>query len=261
MATTAGIAGVSRVYAWVLVCGLLAGMLPLSAFAETVDFNRDGDSRIVNDPVEVINREIFAFNRVFDDWVAEPVARGYARTLPESVRQAIGNFTSNLNEPLNFINSLLQGNLPHAGTALTRFMINSTFGIAGLLDVAGYENVTEQPEDLGQTLAVWGLDDSPYLVLPFLGPSTLVDTAGMVGDWAMSPARRVVLDRWEAEGLYYGSAVARAVNTRAELLGVLDNLKQTSLDYYAATRSFYLQRRQALINNTTVVSVEYDELD
>ncbi|MBM3569966.1 MAG: VacJ family lipoprotein [Alphaproteobacteria bacterium] len=200
-----------------------------------------------NDPLEPMNRAIFAFNQVADRYVIKPVAEAYVE-LPQGLRDSIRNFLRNLKTPIILANDLLQGEGRRAGETLTRFLVNSTAGVLGLFDVAAANGVPYHDEDFGQTLAVWGVGEGPYLVLPILGPSNFRDTAGMAADWLADPVRDWAEDHdkswanWTRTGL-------RAIDLRAELLETLDKLERTSLDYYAALRSMTRQRRDAEIRN------------
>ena len=139
------------------------------------------------DPWEDFNRRVFAFNDVLDRYALKPVARGYKAVTPEPVQTGVGNFFSNLDEVRTVLNSLLQGKPANAGLATSRFLINSTVGIGGLLDYATLMEITADKEDFGQTMAVWGWEDSRYLVLPLLGPRTLRDASGLPADSAANP--------------------------------------------------------------------------
>ena len=139
------------------------------------------------DPLERVNRATFEFNIKFDEAIAAPVAKAYREALPAPVRAGIRNFTDNLNSPITFINDLLQGEFTRAQITLARFLINTTAGFAGINDAAKDAGLPGHKEDFGQTLGYWGGEPSPYLVLPFLGPSTLRDTIGLGGDIVTDP--------------------------------------------------------------------------
>lgn len=203
------------------------------------------------DPYEGLNRNIFAFNQVVDGAFLRPAAVGYRAVLPGEVRDAVSNVFLNLSEPVNFLNSALQGNGDRAGNALGRFLINTTLGIGGLFDVAGaLEEPYRRPylrEDFGQTMAVWGWQDSDYFVIPLFGPSTVRDTGGFVVDFATTP-----WGFFAPTEVTVPLAAVRAIDLRESVLDQLDDLERSSLDYYASLRSIYLQRREQEIFNGDV---------
>lgn len=201
----------------------------------------------VNDPLEPTNRTLFDLNMYLDDNLAEPVAETYRDTLPDWIRQAIHSFMINLEEPYVAGNDLLQGNPHAAADALGRFMINSTFGLLGFKDaVAESGGAKPHKTDIGVTLAVWGVDEGPYLMLPFLGPSNLRDGVAHVADYWAHPTGAVVA----SQGLNVFNDVqmgTEMVDNRAELIDPMKELKRTSLDEYAAIRSLFRQNRDAAI--------------
>ena len=200
------------------------------------------------DPWEGMNRGTFVFNQFFDKYILSPLAKGYRFILPGEVRTGVRNFFSNLKEPWTTINSALQGDLKNTGNSLVRFCLNTTVGLLGIFDVASSIGFEKQKEDFGQTLAVYGLDSGPYLVLPFLGPSTVRDAvgkvAGIVGDPVTLALNREGKDDW----LWIGTAV-KGIDFREQNLEKIDNLEATSVDFYATIRSLYLERRNRMIRN------------
>ena len=219
--------------------------------------SQNGD---VADPVEGLNRGIFAFNTAVDNAVLEPVAKGYRAAVPKPARTGIRNVLHNLKSPTIVANDLLQGNVTTAANDLTRFFANTLLGLGGLIDVAGSEGVKYHEEDFGQTLAVWGAGNGPYLVLPLYGPSTLRDTTGLAVDSYTDPLN-MWLRNTDRDGAYYSRMAVSAVDKREELLDVLGDLKKNSVDYYAAVRSAYVQRRQSLINGqATVDGQNYEDM-
>ncbi|WP_447895609.1 MULTISPECIES: MlaA family lipoprotein [unclassified Vreelandella] len=213
-----------------------------------------------DDPWEGFNRRVFAFNDVLDRYALKPVASGYRTVTPDPVQTGVGNFFSNLGEIRTALNSILQGKPANAGLATSRFLINSTVGIAGLLDYATHMEITADEEDFGQTLAVWGWQDSRYLVLPLLGPSTLRDSTGLPADLAAYPNTYV-----EDDAVRISLAALNIVDTRA---GLLDQESLISGDRYQFIRDAYLQRRQFLINDGelgddpfAMDSFEFDDAD
>ncbi|MWJ27788.1 VacJ family lipoprotein [Halomonas sp. ZH2S] len=194
-----------------------------------------------DDPWEGFNRRVFAFNDVVDRYALRPVASGYAKITPQPVQTGVGNFFSNLGEVRTALNSVLQGKPGNAGIATSRFLINSTAGIGGLWDVATPMEITGREEDFGQTLAVWGWGDSRYLVLPFLGPSTLRDTSGMPADMATYPLTYV-----EDDALRIGLTALRVIDARA---GFLEQEELIFGERYSFVRDTYLQSRRYQIND------------
>ncbi len=222
--------------------------LLLGACAKAQQPNVAAGAHEIADPIEPVNRFIFGFNDVVDRLLIEPVAKGYKAVLPSFVRDAIQSFVRNLQSPVIFANNILQGQVGDAGITAARFLINSTVGIAGLVDVAKAQGLTYQDEDFGQTLAVWGVGDGFYLVLPILGPSSLRDTAGLVADSFADPVR-IVSSNTDNEWIYYTVGAVKGIDTRSRIITAVDDLRRNSLDYYAAARSAYGQQRQVLIRN------------
>lgn len=146
----------------------------------------EGDTLTVYDPWEPMNRAIYNFNAAFDGYVFLPVVKGYRTVMPDVVETGVSNFFSNLKEVRYFFNNLLQLRLKDSGITLGRFVINSTVGVAGIWDPASMIGIYEKSEDFGQTLGYWGVGNGPYLVMPFLGPSSLRDAGGFGVDYAMS---------------------------------------------------------------------------
>ncbi|MFO7786534.1 MAG: VacJ family lipoprotein [Halospina sp.] len=198
------------------------------------------------DPWESFNRSIFTFNEVVDRNVLKPVARGYNRVTPEPVNDGVSNFFGNLSEPGNILNSLLQGKGEDALTSTGRFIFNTTFGLLGLVDVASYMELPEKEEDFGQTFGYWGADSGPFLMLPFLGPSTVRDTAGRGVDYAVPD----LMDEVDSPEVYFLYALY-GVDLRASLLGYEE---QITGDRYTFIRNAYLQRREYQVNDGKVES-------
>ncbi len=202
----------------------------------------------VSDPLEIPNRFVFAANEAADVLVIRPAAEVYVGVVPDPVRDAIHNFIDNLMAPLYIANNLLQGNVEGATNATGRFMTNTILGVGGLADVATQAGIPHAPEDFGQTLAVWGVGDGPYLVLPLLGPSNLRDTAGYAVDTVGDPVR-IWAYGTDHKGAYMTRGVVSAIDRRSEVLKEVDDLRRNSLDFYATVRSLYQQQRRAAINN------------
>jgi len=201
------------------------------------------------DPYEGFNRKMWGLDESLDKAVMRPVAKGYIAVMPHPVRHGLSNMLSNVTEPFSFINGMLQGKPKRALNSLGRFVINSTVGIGGFMDVAGRNGYPKTPEDLGQTFAVWGAKKSTYLVLPFYGPTTIRDGLGTAAAQWVDPYRIVVrkeLNFWPAAGL----TAFEFVDARANLIDSgADSLLDSSADSYAVARSAYLQHRQAQIED------------
>lgn len=218
----------------------LIAALVLSACASKAT----GDAASQQDPWEGFNRAMFSFNEVVDNVVLKPVTRAYRFIAPEPVREGVHNVVRNLGAPVRIANNLLQGDVDQAFNSFWRFVINSSVGIGGVIDVAANTDLKKREEDFGQTLGAWGADSGPYLVLPIIGPSSARDALGRVGDLAMDPFTWYLDD--EAAYAYYGT---RVLDGRDQTLDVTDEIYRTSLDPYATIRSAYLQKRQAQVEN------------
>jgi phospholipid-binding lipoprotein MlaA len=200
-----------------------------------------------NDPYEATNRKIFALNESFDKNFARPIAVFYVRAVPEVARDGIHNFLTNLGMPVTFGNDVLQGEGHRAVDTFGRFVVNSTVGIGGLVDVAEKTGIPEHSADFGETLGVYGVAEGPFLVLPLLGPSNPRDAFGYGADVAMDPTTWVTFQ--SSSFFKLGKGVAGITDERAENLDTLDQLERTSLDLYATERSLYRQHREAEINH------------
>lgn len=210
--------------------------------------NTSADAGDVYDPMEGFNRAIFAFNDAVDTVFLEPVARGYRFITPQPVRTGVRNFLRNLKSPMQVVNQTLQGDLSGAGADVARFAVNSTAGVLGLIDVGNMIGLPYEQEDFGQTLAVWGVGHGPYMVLPIMGPSSVRDTTGLLVDSYADPLRLYLYNTHQEEW-HYARLGLTTISTREELLDLLDDLQKNSFDYYAAVRSTYIQRREALVND------------
>lgn len=195
------------------------------------------------DPLQPLNRAIFEFNETFDQALLKPVAQGYRAVLPEVVRSGVTNFYSNIEDLWIAANNLLQGKPENALQDVMRVAINTVIGLGGLIDVASDAGLEKHNEDFGQTLGRWGVGSGPYLVLPFLGPSTLRDAVGLVGvDTAADPV-------WNARHVSTRNTLysGRSVNARANALDTVRVMEDAALDKYRFVRDSYLQRRRSLI--------------
>ncbi len=200
----------------------------------------------INDPLEPMNRAIFDFNDQLQTVFLGPIARGYRAVVPPFGRDRVADFLDNLNSPVVFLNDVLQGNMSLAGKTLERFALNSTFGVLGIMDVAKPMGVPGHDAGFGQTLGVWGVGEGPYLVLPFFGPSNPRDTVGLVADFEADPVG-IYLSNRHMNYLNYTRFGVTAVSQYEAYLDFIEDIKRTSLDYYATMRSLYRQRRHALI--------------
>jgi phospholipid-binding lipoprotein MlaA len=203
------------------------------------------------DPLEGINRGVYKFNDVADRAVIKPVATAYKTVTPSPIRKGVSNFFSNIGTLTTVINDLLQFKFAHAFTDAGRFVINSTFGIAGLIDVASMDNIEKRNEDFGQTLGHWGVDTGAYLVLPFVGPSTVRDTAGLVVDTVTSDPITYTHNIGEIR-LHNQLRTAQLIDKRTQLLDATDIVDNASIDPYAFLRDAYLQRRASLVQDGLV---------
>ena len=201
-----------------------------------------------NDPFEPTNRVMFEVNEVIDKAVLQPIAEAYRDLLPKPVRSGIRNLLGNLRTPTILTGDLLQGNLTRARETLGRFIVNSTIGIGGIVDVGRRYDVHGHSEDMGQTLAVWGVGEGFYMFVPLLGPTTARDLTGFAIDIYTNPQSLIgqgqILDVWN-----YTRIGMTVVDTREALLEPFDMVRKTSLDPYSTLRSAYRQRRTFEILN------------
>ena len=208
-------------------------------------------SQANKDPLESINRGVYKFNDVTDKAVFKPVATAYKTVTPSPIRTGVNNFFSNLGSVTNILNNLLQFKFANAFSETGRFVINSTFGLAGFIDVAGMDKVPVHKEDFGQTLGYWGVGSGAYLVLPFIGPSSVRDTTGLIVDTTTSDPITYTHNIGEIR-LHNQLRTAQFIDKRTELLDAKDLVDDASLDPYAFMRDAYLQRRASLIQDGLV---------
>ena len=200
----------------------------------------EGPQTVVQDPWESFNSEMFQFNYNMDRYVLKPAAKGYDAIVPPDVQGSIANVFHNMGIMSRLLNSLFQGKYERAGIEMKRFLINSTIGVGGLFDVAKYVFDTEAPpaEDAGQTLAVYGFESGPFLVLPFMRPFTVRDAVGYAGDIALNPINYVIP--------FFPNLALNAedtVNERSLNLDTFEGIEESTVDLYGAVRSGYFQRR------------------
>lgn len=201
-----------------------------------------------NDPLEPINRGVFWFNELLDVVVIRPAAEVYRAVLPTPVRTGVRNVLRNVRAPLDLTNQVLQGDWDGAGDVLARFTINTTVGLGGLIDVAARNGIPYEYESFEQTLAVWGVPEGPYLVLPIVGASSLRDGPALFLEAWADPVSRFAANN-EAEWFTYSRVGLTVADTRSEYIEVIDDLRANSFDYYAAFRSLYRQRRDGWIRD------------
>lgn len=204
-----------------------------------------------------MNRAVFKFNESADDYVFRPIAEGYRWVMPDPLEVAVGNVFSNLNDIPVTINNLLQFKFSNALTSSTRLLLNTTFGLAGIVDLASGIGFEKHDEDFGQTLGYHGVGSGPYVVLPFLGPSSARDAGGRVLDMAADPV--FVGSFFVAP--FIGPIVggSRAADARANLLKSEKTLDEAALDKYEFMREAYLQRRRNLVHDGNPPKSEEDE--
>ena len=206
----------------------------------------------VKDPLQPLNRQIFAVNEKFDQMLAKPLATQYSEKVPEEVRGSYRAFRKNLNEPWNMVNQLVQGRPKVAAQTLARFSLN-TLTTLGLADLAQRMRLLREDESLAITLGYYGVPSGAYLVLPFLGPSSLRDAAGLLVDSQAKPQKYLLDDGWYLTDLTLG-----VLDTRAQLLALEDALQG---DRYTAMRDMYLQRQQFVLAEKLGKSAELEFID
>jgi phospholipid-binding lipoprotein MlaA len=205
------------------------------------------DAKEQNDPLEPTNRFFYSINDGLDTYVLRPVAIVY-RQVPEAVRTPVHNLLSNMGTPAGFANEVLQAHPKRAGTMMMRFVLNTTAGVGGLFDVASGLGYPDVDTDFGLTLAVWGVQDGPFLFLPVLGPSNPRDASGFAGQFGLDP---LTYASFGGSATLGGSrAGLSAVDTRERLLDQIDQIKKGALDPYATFRSLYKQHRSDQVATT-----------
>lgn len=222
---------------------LLALSVMLSACASNA--SRPGNAE-VNDPLESINRQSFENNSFIDRLLFRPLAELYRVTVPPGIRVHVASVVSNMREPVIFVNDLLQGDFTKAAFTFDRFSINTVAGVGGLWDIAGAGGIHQQTGDFGQTLAVWGFGEGPYLMLPIYGPSDVRDAIGFGVDLAMSPWQYIVLFEGGTDDFIHFEAVdfsASALIRREQNIESYDTLRAGAIDPYARLRSAWYQYR------------------
>ncbi len=212
---------------------LLVSSMLLAGCATTSAEYRDP-----RDPLESYNRFMYEVNDSLDEAVVKPLAKGYKAIVPTPVDRGITNVFNNLVDLTSILNNLLQLKFEHAVASLGRVMVNSSFGVLGLFDVASAHDMPRYKEDFGQTLGRWGIGPGPYIVLPLLGPSDARDAFGLLVDWYIDPVRQI-----DPERESWGVAVLRGLDQRADLLSASKVMEEAALDKYEFHRDAYLQKR------------------
>ena len=250
----------------------LLSLIIITTFTLVVNVNASSDGELLlkkNEPSEVkdcfetVNRATFALNQVLDGIIFKPVASVYKK-LPSPLKSGVSNSLDNLSNLVTIPNNLLQGDFALAGVNTGRFLVNTTFGILGLVDVAQYLGMTEyEKEDYGQSLAKAGVGPGCYVVLPILGPSTARDTVASVTNFLGGDAWYNVTVRNDTQYFrdidYYSSKITGGVDFRAKNFDAIENLEKNSLDFYASVKSLYLQdRQQKILNVKKVIETQND---
>jgi len=237
---------------------LLALCLLLAACA-TVPPKSDIEARAAyeeaNDPLEPLNRVTFRFNQLFEGLLLRPIAKVYRFIVPKPLRIGIRNALDNLKSPVTFTNDLLQGEAKRGGITLGRFIVNSTLGLAGLIDVAADMGLERHSEDFGQTLAVWGIGEGPYFVWPILGPSSVRDSFGRVATVATDPLFWLLRDT-DIGYLSFVRAGIQGIDKYERNEGGLAEMRRSSIDFYATVRSAWRQNRNEKIRNGRLAEPE-----
>lgn len=205
------------------------------------------------DPYEGLNRGLFELNRAIDTVALRPIAKGYEAVVPNRGKVMVSHFVDNVNEPVTFVNSILQADPQNSFASLWRFLINSSFGIGGLFDAATEIGLTDRPTGFGDTLAIYGADSGPYFVIPIIGPSTTRDSFGRLGDVLADPFS------YTDNAVFYTIVGVKTVNTRYHKLKLLDDVYANSLDPYATIRSGYLQHREAEVKKAKALRKKSQE--
>jgi len=239
---------------------------PLGGYAEELfdPFAKADEEGEEYDPWEPFNTSVFEFNRKLDKYALKPIAQGYDFIIPDFVQVGISNMFYNLRFPQRFLNNVFQGKVKGAGIEVGRFLLNTTVGYAGFLDLAKEIDLVTPDEDFGQTLGFYGMKPGPYLVLPFLQPFTVRDFAGYVTDIFLNPINWLVAPIIEVEGipsliahknrttttlLQIGVRVGEIVNERSRNLEKFQGVEEATLDLYTAVRNAYLQSRTRAIRD------------
>ncbi len=239
---------------------LLAGLSACATPPPADDPVAVAEFKTTNDPIEPFNRDVFEFNLGIDRYFLKPIAKGYRTIVPEQGRDGLRNVVNNIQEPVTFINDVLQGEFDRAGATFGRFLVNSTIGIGGLFDVAKSQGIDRHTEDFGQTLAVYGVPEGPYLVVPFLNSSSVRHGVGRIVD-AYSNPLFYAFDHAGEEWVQPTVMAIDIVDGRSRNIETLDEIERTAIDFYATARSAYRQDREKEINNGAVAEPSDSDVD
>ena len=209
--------------------------IPYKVRTSPPDINAD-----IDDPFETVNRQVYKFNEIADRFLIKPVTKVYTTLMPKPLRQGLNNASRNLGEPIIFANEILQLDFEDASDSLGRFVVNSTVGLGGVIDVAEKSGKSQKREDFGQTLATYEVPSGPYIVLPLLGPSNTRDIVGRIGDGLSNPLSWLDFD--ERQTVRIGQQVSNGLNTRERAEPFLENIRN-SADSYISLRGVYTQDR------------------
>lgn len=223
------------------LCAVLSGCATMPASPEAL---------AANDPYEQTNRDMLKLNGKIDKYFVVPTVAVYFVLVPEAGRRGVHNFLGNLSLPTIFVNDMLQGELSRAGKSMWRLVINSTLGLGGFFDPASKIGIPGHGEDFGQTLAVWGVKEGPYLVLPFIGPSNPRDATGLAVDAAIDPTNQIAFKQhiWWSAGREYFTLL----DLKGQTYQTIQGIQRSSVDYYSSLRSLYRQMRNEEIRNGRV---------
>jgi len=206
------------------------------------------------DPLEPVNRKFFTFNETLDRYFMKPVATTYIEVTPQPIRTGVTNFFDNLTYMNVVVNSFFQGKFDEGMSGLFRFIFNTTLGIGGLFDIATHMGLTEHDEDTGQTLAVWGMPQGPYLTVPLFGPNTVRDSPNLVTRSLANPFTYI------SGSVFFPITALGLINTRANLLKSTSIRDEAAIDTYSFTREAYLQQRKYLIYDGNPPGDYYEDL-
>ena len=213
----------------------------------TAPDEEEGEPEEVADPLEPFNRAMFTFNDRLYFWFLKPVAQGYNKIVPEKARAGVGNFFNNAGFPLRFVSCIMQADFSGAGAELGRFLVNTIWGIGGLLDPASHKNleIPKRDSDLGQTLGIYGVGQGFYIVLPVLGPSTARDSVNYIADYFIYPINRIPGPWYQ----WIGIRGYQAVNETSLRMGDYEAFKAAAIDPYVSMRNGYLQYREQKVKH------------
>lgn len=215
----------------------------------------EGTQASKTDPWERVNRSVFSFNDSLDKYIITPITKAYEFILPEVIRNSLSNIFSNIGDIYTAVNQLLQGKPKNAVDDLTRFIVNTTFGIGGIFDVATGAGLEKHQEDFGQTFGVWGIGDGPYMVLPLLGPSNVRDTFG----WAFDLQTDILLSYVNDIPVRNTITAVRVLDQRSKYLSTTNLLETAAFDRYSFVRDAYIQRRRDRIYDGNPPMIEEED--